>query len=37
MDLSSMLEREDFFSFFFSTVEKYYMEALGEEISFSFA
>lgn len=37
MDLSSMLEREDFFGLFFSTVEKYYREALGEEISFSFA
>ncbi len=37
MDLSSMLEREDFFGFFFSTVEKYYREALGEKIAFCFA
>lgn len=37
MDLASMLEREDFFSSFFSTVQKYYKEVLNTEISFSFA
>ena len=37
MDLASMLEREDFFPSFFSTVQKYYKEAMNTEISFSFA
>ena len=37
MDLASMLDREDFFSFFFTTVEKYYKEALDTDIIFSFA
>lgn len=37
MDLESMLKREDFFSFFFSSVERYYQEALDESITFSFA
>ena len=36
MDLYSMIEREDFFSLFFSSVEKYYKEALDKEIEFSF-
>ena len=31
-----MIEREDFFSLFFSSVEKYYKEALDKEIEFSF-
>lgn len=37
MDLASMLDREDFFSFFFTTVEKYYREALNTNIEFSFS
>lgn len=37
MDLASMLEREDFFSSFFPTVEKYFSEALNIDITFSFA
>jgi len=36
MDLASMLEREDFFGSFFSTVKKYYKEALGQDITLSF-
>ena len=32
MDLYSMIEREDFFSLFFSSVEKYYKEALDISI-----
>lgn len=37
MDLVSMLKREDFFSSFFPTVEKYFKEALNIDITFSFA
>ncbi len=37
MDLASMLEREDFFPSFFTTVKKYYKETMNAEISFSFA
>lgn len=37
MDLASMLKREDFFSSFFPTVEKYYSEALNRDVTFSFA
>lgn len=37
MDLASMLEREDFFSSFFPSVEKYFREALKNDITFSFA
>lgn len=36
MDLASMLQREDFFTLFFPTVEKYFREALNTEIKFSF-
>lgn len=35
MDLTSMLEREDFFSSFFSTVERYFSKVLKIDIDFS--